>query len=135
MQRTDNARVWQPRADLHGLLAGDAILDIKESSDGRLIPVVAGRMVLTDNGRAIRGVVIRCPYCGDEHLHGAGSRPGRASGHRVSHCCSPLHPFDAGYDIRVPLEEEEAAWAGRSAGAHCRSEDSLNNGDVIVDEA
>lgn len=34
-------------------------------------------------------VVVRCPYCGKQHTHGAGSPaedPRRFLGHRIAHC-------------------------------------------------
>lgn len=42
---------------------------------------VAGAEVLRRNGR--RQIVVRCPWCGGEHFHGA------APGHRNSHCDTP----------------------------------------------
>ena len=43
--------------------------------------------------------VIRCPFCGKEHFHGA------LAGHRTSHCSDP-RPENPGYVIELPDTEE-----------------------------
>ncbi|HKY96349.1 MAG TPA: hypothetical protein VJL35_00715 [Gemmatimonadaceae bacterium] len=43
--------------------------------------------------------VIKCPFCGKEHFHGA------VAGHRASHCSSP-RPVNPGYEIILPNEAD-----------------------------
>jgi hypothetical protein len=66
-------------------------------------PVVPARRVPT---RDCDLLVIQCPYCGREHVHGAGepgSPHGSADGHRVGHCGMD-HWDEAG--IGYVLQEE-----------------------------
>ena len=53
---------------------------------GARVPIVLARRVSTRDNDLL---VITCPYCGDEHSHGAcgrGSAFGAGDGHREAHC-------------------------------------------------
>lgn len=52
-------------------------------------PTVVGR--LTPSGTQI---TIKCPYCGEKHLHGAPE--GREAEHRLAHCWQPAALKEAG---------------------------------------
>jgi hypothetical protein len=69
------------------------------------IPVVAHKREDTYghdlSGQPVAHWVIDCPYCGEEHTHGAGP------GHRVSHCRSRLG-CGPGYFIERPAWDD--AW-------------------------
>jgi len=43
-------------------------------------------------------VLVRCPYCAEEHRHGAPD--GVASGHRVAHCRGHVGPTFASTSVR-----------------------------------
>lgn len=49
------------------------------------------------NSSTLHWQIIACPFCGKEHLHGAGNNPEDARqiylGHRVTHCTDIAHFF------------------------------------------
>jgi len=48
-------------------------------------------------------VVVRCPYCHEQHQHGGGSGPTPCFGHRLSHC----QGFEGGgYLLLLPADDE-----------------------------
>jgi hypothetical protein len=50
-----------------------------------------------------RTVQVRCPHCGQVHMHGsAGILDGR-NNHRLSHCIDRAHADGPGYFITPPL--------------------------------
>jgi len=59
-------------------------------SDKGTIPEAPVRLVKpTKPGQCYTWQVIKCPYCGKEHAHGAGDDLARVNtflGHRVQHC-------------------------------------------------
>ena len=59
-------------------------------------PDVEAEVVLVPGDQVNLWRVIRCPFCGKSHTHGAGSPtddPLRLLGHRVAHCIGPFpHP-------------------------------------------
>jgi hypothetical protein len=48
-----------------------------------------------------RTVQIRCPYCGDAHLHGAAGILDGRNNHRLSHCLNKRFANAAGYFIEL----------------------------------
>ena len=68
-----------------------------------VVPIVASR----NPGEKDSLILQACPYCGEQHLHGAGG-PGKhakgSAGHRVSHCLKEV-PGDRGYLLEVVAEK------------------------------
>jgi hypothetical protein len=63
----------------------------------RAIPTVEGR--LSPSGSQI---IVTCPYCGEQHFHGAAGD----YGHRAPHCDLQRYPHASpGYIITAPIAE------------------------------
>lgn len=70
-------------------------------------PVVRAFRSLSSRGYDLL-TVVGCPYCGRDHLHGAGDRPGDGDGHRVAHCGGHFPEASSiGYVLREWLDGED----------------------------
>jgi len=55
-------------------------------------PFVKVRLIKPKRDNVWQWQLLKCPYCGGKHLHGAGDNPDRVNaflGHRVAHCDDP----------------------------------------------
>jgi hypothetical protein len=62
-----------------------------------VVPVVSARRVSARDNDLL---VVRCPFCGRDHVHGAGGKGsprGSGDGHRMAHCSGA--DADDGYEI------------------------------------
>lgn len=81
--------------------------DAPQARRGRIAP--GGGIAVSVIKRGSSLVLARCPYCGEEHRHGAGD-DGEVGAHveRTSHCLSGGKPYTLAVHTRVAAPHDDA---------------------------